>query len=91
MLRHQIEKFIRDRVAQDLIEYTLLLAFVALGVIGLFSQTGNTLSGLWTSANSTIALGAVSSSGGGAGAPATGGAGGNNGSGSGDQNGGDGH
>jgi len=89
MLRRQIEKFIRDRLAQDLIEYTLLLAFVALGVIGLFSQTGNTLSGLWTSANSTIAWGTVSSSaigsGGGAGAPANGGGG------SGDQNGGDGH
>ena len=72
MLRRQIEKFIRDRLAQDLIEYTLLLAFVALGVIGLFSQTGTTLSGLWTSANSTIAAGTVSStSSGGAGAPAS--------------------
>ena len=85
MLRRQIEKFIRDRLAQDLIEYTLLLAFVALGVIGLFSQTGNTLSGLWTSANSTIALGTVSgANSGGTGAPANGGGGG-------DQNGGDGH
>ena len=85
MLQRQIEKFIRDRLAQDLIEYTLLLAFVALGVIGLFSQTGTTLSGLWISANSTIAAGTVSStSSGGAGAPSTGG-------GSGDQNGGDGH
>ena len=54
MIRRRLAQFVRDRVAQDLIEYTLLLAFVALGAIGLLSQTGIGVSGLWTSANSTL-------------------------------------
>lgn len=81
-----IARFIRERQAQDLIEYTLLLAFVALAIVGVLSQTGTSISGLWTSANSTIALGA---SGG-----ASGGSGGGSGSGGGDGHGGgdgDGH
>jgi len=40
---------------QDLIEYTLLLAFVALVAAGLFIQAGNVTAGIWTTANSVIA------------------------------------
>ena len=39
---------------QDLIEYTLLLAFVALVAAGLFIQAGNVTAGIWSSANSVI-------------------------------------
>ena len=45
----------RERTAQDLIEYTLLLGFVALAVIGIFIGSGKSLSGIWTSASSTVA------------------------------------
>ncbi|HLK51601.1 MAG TPA: hypothetical protein VKT49_25850 [Bryobacteraceae bacterium] len=84
-IRRRLAQFVRERVAQDLIEYTLLLAFVALGAIGLLSQTGVGISGLWTSANSTLSQAAGTSlvSGG----ATTGGTGG----GGGDQSGGDGH
>ena len=82
-IRRRLARFFRDRLAQDLIEYTLLLAFVALGAIGLLSRTGSSLSGLWTSANSTLGLAAGS-------APAGGGSTSGSGDGGGDH-GGDGH
>ena len=78
MVRRYLDQFVRERVGQDLIEYTLLLAFVALAVIGVLSQAGTGISGMWTSANSTIALGAT---GGGAGSGGDGGHGGGDGDG----------
>lgn len=39
---------------QDLIEYTLLLAFVALVAAGLFIQAGNVTAGIWGTANSIL-------------------------------------
>ncbi|HLK47445.1 MAG TPA: hypothetical protein VKT49_04885 [Bryobacteraceae bacterium] len=37
----------RQEEGQDLIEYTLLLAFVALVAAGLFIQAGNVTAGIW--------------------------------------------
>jgi len=45
----------RNEEGQDLIEYTLLLAFVALVAAGLFIQAGQSVSGIWGTANSTLA------------------------------------
>lgn len=39
---------------QDLIEYTLLLAFVALASAALFLGSGGSVKGIWTVANSTL-------------------------------------
>ncbi len=39
---------------QDLIEYTLLLAFVALVASGLFISAGQSTSGIWTIANTQL-------------------------------------
>ena len=39
---------------QDLVEYTLLIAFVALTSAGLFLNTGSTTNRIWSSANSTL-------------------------------------
>ena len=52
--------FLRDEQGQDLIEYTLLLAFVALASAALFIGAGNAVNGIWTVANSR--LGAANSS-----------------------------
>ena len=41
--------FMHDEAAQDLIEYTLLLAFVALVAAGLFISAGQSTSGVWSS------------------------------------------
>jgi Flp pilus assembly pilin Flp len=53
-------RFLRDEQGQDLIEYTLLLAFVCLATAALFVSSGGSLTGIWTSANSQ--LGAANSS-----------------------------
>jgi len=44
-----------DDQGQDLIEYTLLLAFVALASAALFIGAGGSISKIWSSTNSTLA------------------------------------
>jgi Flp pilus assembly pilin Flp len=44
----------KDEQGQDLIEYTLLLAFVALAAAALFTNVGNSISGIWGSANTEV-------------------------------------
>ncbi len=46
--------FLRDEQGQDLIEYTLLLAFVALASAALFIGAGNAVSGIWGRANTQL-------------------------------------
>jgi Flp pilus assembly pilin Flp len=51
---------LRDEQGQDLIEYTLLLAFVALASAALFIGTGGSVSTIWGSASSSLANAASS-------------------------------
>ena len=44
-----------DDQGQDLIEYTLLLAFVALASAALFIGAGGSVKGIWSSSNSQLA------------------------------------
>jgi len=46
--------FVRDEQGQDLIEYTLLLAFVALVSAALFIGAGQSASGIWSIANGSL-------------------------------------
>ncbi len=50
-----IREFFRDERGQDLVEYTLLMAFVALASAALFIGTGGTVAGIWSKANSKLA------------------------------------
>ena len=43
-----------DDQGQDLIEYTLLLAFVALASAALFIGAGGSIKGIWATTNSTL-------------------------------------
>ncbi len=43
-----ITNFLRDEQGQDLIEYTLLLAFVALASAALFISAGGSINAIWT-------------------------------------------
>ncbi len=54
--------FIKDDQGQDLIEYTLLLAFVCIATVALFVSSGGSLAGIWTSANSDLASANTSAS-----------------------------
>jgi Flp pilus assembly pilin Flp len=49
-----MQKFWQDESGQDLIEYTLLLAFVALASASLFLSAGNSVSGIWGNASSQL-------------------------------------
>ncbi len=51
---NMITNFVRDEQGQDLIEYTLLLAFVALASAALFIGAGNSVNGIWIVANSRL-------------------------------------
>ena len=53
-MKQLIVRFIRDEQGQDLIEYTLLLAFVCLASAALFISAGQSLSGIWTTANAVL-------------------------------------
>jgi Flp pilus assembly pilin Flp len=48
-------RFFRDERGQDLIEYTLLLAFIALAGAVLFIGMGTSISSIWTVVNSRLA------------------------------------
>jgi Flp pilus assembly pilin Flp len=50
-----LRQFLRDEQGQDLIEYTLLLAFVCLATSALFVSSGGSLSGIWSAGNSRLA------------------------------------
>ena len=45
---------VRDEQGQDLIEYTLLLAFVALASAALFISSGQSVSGIWSMASDNL-------------------------------------
>jgi Flp pilus assembly pilin Flp len=53
-MKNLIVRFVRDEQGQDLIEYTLLLAFVCLASAALFIGAGNSLKAIWQTANATI-------------------------------------
>ena len=43
-----------EEQGQDLIEYTLLMAFVALASAALFLGAGNSIKGIWSTTNSQL-------------------------------------
>ena len=62
--------FRKDEDGQDLAEYCLLMAFIALVALGLILKTSGGIQGIWASTNATLATTAsqsVSSGGGGQG------------------------
>lgn len=59
---HRIfREFWTDETGQDLIEYTLILAFVALAAVGVFSTASDSITGIWTKTQNklTAADGAI--------------------------------
>ena len=49
-----MKQFVRAEEGQDLVEYTLLLAFVALASAALFIGAGGAIGGIWNVANSRL-------------------------------------
>ena len=57
-----LRNFCKDEQGQDLIEYTLLMAFVALASAALFLGAGGSINKIWTSTNSQLANAATQAS-----------------------------
>ena len=55
------KEFLSDEAGQDIMEYTLLLAAIALAGSAAFMGMGSTVSGLWRIANSRLAAANTSS------------------------------
>jgi len=57
-----LKSFFNDESGQDLIEYTLLMAFVALASAALFIGAGKSVQGIWTATNSQLSAANASAS-----------------------------
>ncbi len=57
-----LKNFLSGEQGQDIVEYTLLLAFVALASAALFITAGGSISGVWTIANTKLAQASTSAS-----------------------------
>lgn len=61
-MKQFLATFLTNDDGQDLIEYTLLMAFVALASAALFIGAGGSINSIWTTANSQLASAATSAS-----------------------------
>jgi Flp pilus assembly pilin Flp len=50
--------FVKDEQGQDLIEYTLLMAFIALASAAIFISAGTSVNKIWSTANSQLSVAA---------------------------------
>lgn len=53
-LRSLMITFWKEEDAQDLVEYSLLMAFIALSSIALLTGTGATVKNVWTRVNTSL-------------------------------------
>jgi Flp pilus assembly pilin Flp len=61
-MKNMIMNFVKDEQGQDLIEYTLLMAFIALASAAIFVSAGTSVNGIWKSASNQLSNAAVSAS-----------------------------
>ncbi len=61
-MKNRFMNFLRDEQGQDLIEYTLLMAFIALASAAVFVNAGKSISTIWGSASTQLSTAAVSAS-----------------------------
>jgi Flp pilus assembly pilin Flp len=53
-MKEMFVRFLREEEGQDMVEYTLLLAFVCLASAALFIGAGKQVSGIWSGANTLL-------------------------------------
>ncbi|GIU79977.1 MAG: hypothetical protein KatS3mg005_3215 [Bryobacteraceae bacterium] len=54
-MKTMIDRLWRDRGAQDLVEYTLLMAFLVLASAALYMNVSQTINALWAAISSRLA------------------------------------
>jgi len=60
VIKNNLVSLVNDEQGQDLIEYTLLLAFVALASAALFISAGGSVNTIWSVANNQLSVAAAS-------------------------------
>lgn len=60
MMETILKTFWQEEEGQDLVEYSLLLAFIALAAIALLSAAGGSVKTIWTSINTNLSSAAAS-------------------------------
>jgi len=58
-MKEVLIRFLLEETGQDLLEYTMLLAFVCLASAALFIDGGKNMAGIWSIGNSYISNGNV--------------------------------
>jgi Flp pilus assembly pilin Flp len=61
-MKISVKELARNEQGQDLIEYTLLMAFVALASAALFIGSGGDVKGIWGAANTRLTAANTSAS-----------------------------
>jgi Flp pilus assembly pilin Flp len=61
-MKKMFMNFVKDEQGQDLIEYTLLMAFVALASAAIFINAGSQIKTIWTTANTSLSNAATQAS-----------------------------
>ena len=61
-MKNMFMRFVKDEQGQDLIEYTLLMAFIALASAAIFTSAGTSVNSIWKSASTQLAAAALSAS-----------------------------
>jgi Flp pilus assembly pilin Flp len=59
---YSLRRFLKDEEGQDLIEYTLLMAFIALASAAIFTSAGGSISGIWGTASNQLSAANTSAS-----------------------------
>ncbi len=57
-MKNFISNFLNDEQGQDLIEYTLLMAFIALASAAIFIGAGGSVANIWSSASTQLSTAA---------------------------------
>jgi len=56
-----IESLLLEEAGQDLVEYSLLLGFLALGSLALLSSAGTSVKSIWTTVSTNLTTAAATS------------------------------
>jgi Flp pilus assembly pilin Flp len=57
-MKNFIKKFLAEESGQDLIEYTLLMAFIALASAAVFVNAGTSISAIWNTGSTQLSTAA---------------------------------
>ena len=57
-MKNMFMRFVKEENGQDLIEYTLLMAFIARASAAIFISAGNSVSKIWSTASNNLSTAA---------------------------------